>query len=66
MLIGGLENGHIYEICGLSGSGKTQLCLNIAAHASFLEKKVLFIDTKNDFSPSRTLQLLKKKCPKVR
>ncbi|XKL68569.1 hypothetical protein PGB90_004060 [Kerria lacca] len=60
-LIGGLESGGIYEICGLSSSGKTQICLGIAAHVSNTGKCVHFIDTKGDFSAKRIFQILIKK-----
>ena len=65
-LIGGLECGRIYEICGFSGSGKSQICLSIAAHVSSFGKSVIFIDTKNDFSASRVFNMLERKHIKVR
>lgn len=60
-LLGGLESGHIYEICGLSGAGKTQICLGIAAHTSVSGRCVHFIDTKNDFSAKRIFDIISRK-----
>ncbi len=36
-LRGGLSTGTLTEICGVSGSGKTQLCLQISAHVALQE-----------------------------
>ncbi|XP_041977319.1 DNA repair protein RAD51 homolog 4 [Aricia agestis] len=51
ILSGGFLIGQISEICGLAGSGKTQICMQIAINcAKMPEKTVLYIDTKGDFS----------------
>uniref|UniRef100_A0A182Q5R1 RecA family profile 1 domain-containing protein n=1 Tax=Anopheles farauti TaxID=69004 RepID=A0A182Q5R1_9DIPT len=59
LLQGGLLPGQIYELCGESGSGKTQLCITIAAHVALLQRcHVFFIDTKCDFSGTKIMQVL--------
>lgn len=64
LLRGGLYPGQIYEICGLSASGKTQLCLTIAANTALGPRNLVrYIDTKRDFCGSRIEQiLLNKNC----
>lgn len=48
------------DLCGLSASGKTQLCSTIAVNLSqFTEAEVLWIDTKADFSGQRIYRMLK-------
>ncbi|CAL7947757.1 unnamed protein product [Xylocopa violacea] len=59
---GGLYPGHIYEICGLSASGKTQLCFAIATNVALEPHNcVRYIDTKRDFCGSRIEQILVQK-----
>ncbi|KAJ1528870.1 hypothetical protein ONE63_007241 [Megalurothrips usitatus] len=54
LLGGGFLTGNVFEICGLSGSGKTQLCLTVAANVALQMKKVVhLIDTKLDVSGKR-------------
>ncbi|XP_050204483.1 DNA repair protein RAD51 homolog 4 isoform X2 [Mercurialis annua] len=51
---GGLREGQLTELVGLSSSGKTQVCLRVAA--SIAEQhmgRVIFMDTCNSFSPQR-------------
>jgi RecA/RadA recombinase len=51
--------GELLEVCGLSGSGKTQFCLTIAASVTVkLKQKVYYIDCKNDFSGTRMQSIL--------
>ncbi|CAK9821895.1 DNA repair protein RAD51 homolog 4 [Anthophora retusa] len=66
LLKGGLYPGQIYEICGISSSGKTQLCLTIAVNVALQSNNLVrYIDTKRDFSGSRIEQILsQKKCSK--
>ncbi|XP_015174159.1 PREDICTED: DNA repair protein RAD51 homolog 4-like [Polistes dominula] len=60
LLGGGLNPGQIYEVCGLSFSGKTQLCLTIASNiALFSNSLVRYIDTKGDFFASRVDNILR-------
>ncbi|XP_003698614.1 DNA repair protein RAD51 homolog 4 [Apis florea] len=62
LLKGGLYCGQIYEICGLSASGKTQLCFSIAINIALkCNNLVRYIDTKRDFCGSRIEQILLKK-----
>ncbi|KAG6800203.1 DNA repair protein RAD51 4 [Apis mellifera caucasica] len=62
LLKGGLYCGQIYEICGLSASGKTQLCFSIAINIALKSNNLVrYIDTKRDFSGSRIEQILLKK-----
>lgn len=54
LLRGGLYPGQLCELCGPSASGKTQLCLTIAANvASQSNAVVWYFDTKKDFSRLR-------------
>ncbi|RZF34390.1 hypothetical protein LSTR_LSTR008929 [Laodelphax striatellus] len=60
LLEGGLLTGNIYEICGLTGIGKTQLCFTIASHVtSNLKQPVYYVDTKHDFSSQRILEIMR-------
>ena len=54
-LFGSLKGNHLYELYGGPGTGKTQLCLNLAARMSQSEPngKVLYLDTKNDLTHGR-------------
>uniref|UniRef100_A0A182RDL1 RecA family profile 1 domain-containing protein n=1 Tax=Anopheles funestus TaxID=62324 RepID=A0A182RDL1_ANOFN len=58
LLQGGLIPGHIYEFCGESGSGKTLLCMTIAASVALERYSVYYIDTKCDFSGRKMQQIL--------
>jgi len=59
-LKGGFKTGNVYEVFGQAGTGKTQLCFSLAVegiiHDNVIE--VGYIDTKNDLSPERILQIL--------
>lgn len=62
MFDGGFLTGKIYELCGASASGKTQLCLTIATHiAHDFKQQVHYIDTKTDFSGKRVQEILEAK-----
>lgn len=62
ILNGGLHTGCVFEICGQSGAGKTQLCLSIAVNVSHqLNQTVYYIDSKNDFSATRIQAVLMNK-----
>ncbi|XP_021916043.1 DNA repair protein RAD51 homolog 4 isoform X3 [Zootermopsis nevadensis] len=62
MIGGGFLTGKIYEVCGSSGSGKTQLCLTVSAHiAHDFKQEVHYIDTKTDFSGKRVQEVLESK-----
>ncbi|XP_035910192.1 DNA repair protein RAD51 homolog 4 [Anopheles stephensi] len=60
ILQGGLVPGHIYELCGKSGTGKTLLCMTIAANVVQQRSSVFYIDTKCDFSGRKIQQILEK------
>ncbi|XP_060875683.1 DNA repair protein RAD51 homolog 4 isoform X1 [Metopolophium dirhodum] len=62
LLDGGLFVGNIYELCGPSACGKTQLCISILLNIIITTKKdIVYIDTKNKFSVKRIKQMLKNK-----
>lgn len=58
--------GQIYEVCGTSSSGKTQLCFTIASNVALKPNNLVrYIDTKRDFCGSRVEEiLLRKNCDK--
>ncbi|XP_019400902.1 PREDICTED: DNA repair protein RAD51 homolog 4 isoform X2 [Crocodylus porosus] len=59
LLDSGLYTGEVLELMGAPGSGKTQVCLSIAASVSHsLKQNVLFIDSTGGFTASRLLQLV--------
>ncbi|XP_076627755.1 rad51 recombinase D [Colletes latitarsis] len=66
LLKGGFYPGQIYEVCGISSSGKTQLCLTIASNIALRPNSLVqYIDTKKDFCGSRINEiLLRKNCSK--
>jgi len=62
LLDGGLFVGNIYELCGPSACGKTQLCFSILLNIIITTKnEIVYIDTKHKFSVNRIKQMLKKK-----
>lgn len=60
--------GNLYEICGLSASGKTQLCMSVAANISaiLVKQSILYVDTKNDVSTTRLYEIIKGQQNKIR
>lgn len=56
-LNGGLEKGIVNNVYGESGSGKTNLCVQVAACVAENGGKVAYIDTEAGFSPERFLQM---------
>src|SRR3989339_1589394 len=52
-LLGGYEKDIITTIYGPAGSGKTTLCLLCAMNTAREGKKVIYIDTENNFSVER-------------
>lgn len=63
MLGGGLETQAITEFYGEFGSGKTQMCFQLAVNATMstdkggLDGEVVVIDTENTFRPERIAQI---------
>lgn len=56
--------GSISEFCGVSGSGKTQLCLQLCVNVQIQKEigltnggKAVFIETRNGFSPDRLTEI---------
>ncbi|XP_011862223.1 PREDICTED: DNA repair protein RAD51 homolog 4 [Vollenhovia emeryi] len=67
LLKGGLYPGQLCEFCGPTASGKTQLCLTVAANVAGRSGVVWYFDTKKDFSRMRYEQIMKARnyTPKV-
>ncbi|XP_036125681.1 DNA repair protein RAD51 homolog 4 isoform X3 [Molossus molossus] len=64
LLDAGLYTGEVTEITGVPGSGKTQVCLCVAANvAHSLQQNVLYIDSNGGLTASRILQLLQARTP---
>lgn len=62
VLDGGLYTGEVTEIAGEIASGKTQICLSVAASViSQAKQNVLYIDTCGGFSAERLEEILKTK-----
>jgi RAD51-like protein 3 len=57
LLDGGLREGQLTEVCGPSGSGRTQLALSAAITTAARGEPVVFFDTCNSFSAARLQQL---------
>jgi DNA repair protein RadA len=63
LLGGGLETQSIVEFFGEFGSGKTQICFQLAVNATMpvskggLDGDVIVIDTENTFRPERIVQI---------
>ncbi|KAK9731577.1 Rad51 [Popillia japonica] len=59
ILNGGLSTGHVYELCGLPASGKTQFCLTVTMNiAQKLKQHVYYLDCKGDFNATRIKSML--------
>ncbi|XP_039576320.1 DNA repair protein RAD51 homolog 4 isoform X2 [Passer montanus] len=59
LLDSGLYTGEVTELMGAPGTGKTQVCLGIAASVSLgLKQHVLFLDSTGGFTASRLCQML--------
>ncbi|MGC8835376.1 MAG: AAA family ATPase [Infirmifilum sp.] len=63
LLDGGFQTGCLYDVAGEAGSGKTQLCMQLAVNAQKpvgqggLGSRVVFVDTTGDFSPERVVMM---------
>lgn len=64
LLNGGFYTGSMYELCGVSSCGKSQICMSLAVNVSTrlhtLKQPVLFVDTKGDFSADRIVKMISK------
>ncbi len=58
-LDGGIRNGIITDIFGATGTGKTQLAMQISINSLLQGGSVLFQDTTGKFRPERMLELIK-------
>ncbi|XP_065868848.1 DNA repair protein RAD51 homolog 4 [Euphorbia lathyris] len=59
LLGGGVRQGQLTELVGLSSSGKTQVCLHVTANVAKQETgSVIFVDTGNSFSPQRVVHFV--------
>ena len=56
---GGIKGGIITDIFGASGTGKTQLTMQISINSLLDGNQVLFQDTTGQFRPERMLDLIK-------
>ncbi|XP_025851922.2 DNA repair protein RAD51 homolog 4 isoform X2 [Vulpes vulpes] len=64
LLDAGLYTGEVTEIVGGPGSGKTQVCLCVAANVAYgLQQNVVYIDSTGGLTASRILQLLQARTP---
>ena len=63
LLSGGITLGHVTEIAGMPGTGKTQLamqlCVNAALPTKFggVEGRAIYIDSEGSFTPERTYEM---------
>ena len=58
-LKGGLCAGHLIEIAGRTGTGKTQWCMSLSTKLSIEEKKgTIYFDTERRFSPNRFMEIV--------
>lgn len=58
MLRGGVLEGHVMEVFGGSGTGKTQLCHMAASVTASRGERVLYVDTNASFSVQRMMDIL--------
>ena len=56
---GGIKEGIITDIFGATGTGKTQLTMQISINSLLDGNQVLFQDTTGQFRPERMLDLIK-------
>ena len=61
ILGGGLKNGTITDIFGASGTGKTQLALQIIINSISENSKIFYQDTTGGFRPERLVEMAKQK-----
>ena len=61
ILGGGLRSGTITDIFGASGTGKTQLALQIIINSISENNKIFYLDTTGNFRPERLVEMAKPK-----
>ncbi|KAI8912654.1 Rad51C protein [Gorgonomyces haynaldii] len=60
----GIPTGHVTEICGVPGNGKTQLCMQLCINVQLphnlggLGSKAIYVDTEGSFTPKRLEQMV--------
>ncbi len=59
LLGGGIRDGIIVDIFGASGTGKTQLALQISVNSLASNRTIFYQDTTGKFRPERMIELLK-------
>ena len=59
LLRGGVARGHVTELVGQPGAGKTQLCLTLSARAARRGDGVVYVDAEGKFSASRLVGVLR-------
>ncbi len=64
LLGGGFEGGIVTQLYGASGTGKTNLCIQLAVECVRKGKKVIFIDTEG-FSAERFTQIAGEEAKKI-
>jgi len=57
VLQGGAREGHVLELVGEAGSGKTQMCMMLTAMTVSRGERVVYVDTNNSFSGERLARL---------
>ncbi len=61
LLRGGAHTGMVTDFFGRSGSGKTQICFQLAINASKNGSNVVFIDSTGTFRPERLTELCERR-----
>ena len=64
-LKGGIIGGHVTQISGEEGCGKTQFCHSLSVSVAFSGKKVVYLDTESTLSGERMVNIIKKRYPGV-
>jgi len=59
---GGIKGGTIIDIYGASGTGKTQLAMQISLNSLQNNGEVFFLDTTGNFRPERMLEIINTNC----
>lgn len=67
LLEGGFYTGYMYELCGASSCGKSQLSMSIASSVTskYSKMNVLYVDTKGDLSAERLVSVIESQVESV-